>query len=194
MKNIRSIALIWAAAVLSPAVALATAADGQGKFYWTGAADVDVSNAANWLFDKPTVDAGGIQATTAPLSNDYSAQWTFTENSPGTRRPTLFANRSINKVLFEGTSGWTLGGGSELTAKEFNADAGCSGLVCTFMAKPKGSNVSISLPPSAVFSIAGGTYFSGATTIKGGGTVLFESATGGYDSRSLPSHRQMLVV
>ena len=184
MKNIRAIALIWAAAVLSPAVALATAANGQGKFYWTGAADVDVSNAANWLFDKPTVDAGGIQATTAPLSNDYSAQWTFTENSPGTRRPTLFANRSINKVLFEGTSGWTLGG-SQITAKEYNADADCSGLVCTFQGQLNGGNVTLSLPPGAEFRLDGGTYLNYTTTIKGGGTVYFPGSVGGWDGERI---------
>ena len=172
-----------AAAVVSalvPAPASATASDGKGKFYWTGAVDVDVSKPGNWLFNKPTAEDGGVVATTAPLSNDYSAQWTFTENSPRNRRPTLLANRSANKLLFEGTSGWTLGG-SQVTAKEYNADAGCGGLVCTFQGQINGGNVAFSLPPGAEFRLDGGTYLNYTTTINGGGTVRFPAAVGGWD-------------
>ena len=167
--------------VCAAVTANATASDGKGKFYWTGAVDVDVSKPGNWLFNKPSVEEGGVVATTAPLSNDYSAQWTFTENSPHNRRPTLLANRTINKVLFEGTSGWTLGG-SQVTAKEYNADASCSGLVCTFQGQLNGGNVTLSLPPGAEFRLDGGTYLNYTTTLKGGGTVRFPAAVGGWDA------------
>ncbi len=188
MKARNSALLLSSLLALSAVSAPAPPPDGKGKFYWTGAAGLDVAAAGNWLFNAPTVEAGGVQASTAPLNNDNSAQMAFTENSPANKRPNAFANRTANKILFEGTTGWSLGtGGSTIGAKEINADSGCSGVVCTFLSQINIGNVSFNLPAGATFVLSGGSYVNYTATVTGGGTVRFTSANGGWNGARVVS-------
>jgi len=159
-------------AVLCAAVlALATTAHAANRT-WTGAADVAYTNGANW--------AGGV----VPTNGDYGDTAVFTENSPGNKTPTLYANRSVQIVKFDNSVGWTFDGGSSRTLvlrQILSSGTGTN----TFTVQVKtyqGSN-GWTVNAGNTVVLAGGMYLDSSsqpTTLGGGGSLLLNAAIGGW--------------
>lgn len=165
LRPMRSIAIL---ALAAPLAARAT------DRIWTGAADIAYTNGANW--------AGGV----APLNTDYQDRAVFRENSPSNRTPTLYANRVVNALRFEDSTGWSFdGSGRTIVLKVlYSSGSGTNTVV------PQLKNAAAgpwTIGPGNTVASAQLYIDNSDLTVTGGGTLAVSSAIQGWRSNRILS-------
>jgi len=131
---------------------------------WTGTTGTDFATPGNW--------SGGV-----PSNNDYSDIARFTENSPSNKSPTLASGRSVNKVIFDNSVGWTLGGG-DILFKVLESSGAGTNTINAIKSQASNQTWTIGTGNTVIINTFAQDGSGVQTTIQGGGSMQVRGQVG----------------
>ena len=139
---------------------------------WTGDDVGDPTNwavGANWDTGQP------------PADDDYSDIAAFTENAAANKTPTLAGTREVNRIEFDNSTGWQIGG-SQIAAKSLSSTGVGTNRINSFSGKNSTVQINVGvgnvLELRLIYQDNGGSNM----VLSGGGTLVLETKINGWSA------------
>ncbi len=141
---------------------------------WSGASGTDWATGGNWI------------GNTAPANTTYTdaARFADTDPAPANKTPTLTANRNITTVIFDDSTGWTIGGAAySLKTRGLTASGTGQNTIAAKFSVVEEANHAWSVATGSTVRFTGSEfryfgYDAGvfAITVTGGGTLHLDKS------------------
>lgn len=142
---------------------------------WDGSEGTAWSNGLNWVGDS------------APTDSDWGDIARFAETSPANKTPSLTASRKVQGILFDNSTGWTIGydGATKVLTLRTISSSGSGTNTATAQLKTYQGNLTWTVSTGNTLALDGGLYQDGSNrvlTLTGGGTLSVTGKIDGYSS------------
>ncbi len=173
-SNVLTLAMVFICTCAYVQTGWATAENGEGDFYWSGAVDTDFENAGNWCYGSPT----GAPPEVPPKNYDNIVHVYFVDGLTDNKVVNLTRSRSIQRALFVNSADWVLVGAFTLTLKQIIVSGAVTNTMSCSVKTGNATTWSVEKGGQIVFTA--GTYHDNNITFGGGGEYVWEKGMDGY--------------